>query len=558
MRAVEIRIHNFRSIKDAEIELAPYSLLIGPNNAGKSNLVDALRVFYENLKYDESRDFPKYPAEDQDVWIEIQYGPTEEELKQLKDEYRLPDGTFRIRKFLKSTEVDDEGKQRSGIYAYVEGKLSGSRFYGAKNVQQGKLGDIIYIPAVSKLDEHTKLSGPSALRDLLTAVLKGVLATSRSYADLRTAFDNFGEKLKEEATSEGHSLARLEKEVSQEIVDWGTKFEIFINAVSPDELIKNLVGHRVLDDALGKALETTAFGEGFQRQLIFTLLKLAAQYQTPRPPAKKKEFAPQLTWILFEEPEAFLHPPQIRVLDESLRTYSKLTGQQVTISSHSPEFASRNVEDLPAIIRLSRENAVTQVGQVRSGDLGSLLQANQEVIEDLRRAGIEVDTDDAQVDMESIKYALWLNPLRCNAFFARRVLLVEGTTERGLFGYLVGQGRVRPKDGGVFFLDALGKWNIHRFMNLLGRLRVCHAVLYDKGGGGPRELAIEKGIISARNDFTTAIDSFEQDIEVFLGIPKATSAHRKPQHVMWFLTQDKIPDDRLSALCDKVQALIDA
>jgi hypothetical protein len=558
MRAIEIRIHNFRSIKDAEIELAPYSLIIGPNNAGKSNIVDALRVFYENLKYDDARDFPMYSTEDKEAWIEIQYKPTEEELSQLKDEYRFPDGTFRIRKFLQSLETDDEGKRRLGIYAYVEGRLSGSRFYGAKNVQQGKLGEVIYIPAVSKLDEHTKLSGPSALRDLLNAVLKGILSSSRSYVDLRTAFDTFGESLKQETTPEGHSLERLEKEISHEIEEWGTKCEILINAVSPDEIVKSLVSHRILDDALGKALDPSAFGQGFQRQLIYTLLKLAARYQAPRPPPRKKEFAPHLTLILFEEPEAFLHPPQVEVLDESLRTFSHVDGQQILISSHSPQFASRNVDEMPAMVRLCREGAITQVGQIRSKEMPNLLRANQEVLEDLKKAGVNIDAEDSQIDMESIKYALWLNPLRCSAFFATRVILVEGTTERGLFGYLLAHDRLNAKDGSVFFLDTFGKWNIHRFMNLLGGLRVPHAVLYDEGSRTAEDKAVEKGILSAQNEFTAAIDSFENDIEAFLGIPKATRPHRKPQHVMWCLMQDKIEEERVRALCNKVQALIEA
>jgi len=38
-----LRIHNFRSICDLEVRLSDYTLLVGANNAGKSNVVDALR-----------------------------------------------------------------------------------------------------------------------------------------------------------------------------------------------------------------------------------------------------------------------------------------------------------------------------------------------------------------------------------------------------------------------------------------------------------------------------------------------------------------------------------
>lgn len=91
MRAISLKVHNFRTCSDAEVRLCPYSLLIGANNSGKSNLIDAIRVFYEkDLKYDQSRDFPKYSTSDDEVWIELEFLPSKHELASLKEEYRTP------------------------------------------------------------------------------------------------------------------------------------------------------------------------------------------------------------------------------------------------------------------------------------------------------------------------------------------------------------------------------------------------------------------------------------------------------------------------------------
>jgi hypothetical protein len=194
MRAVNVAIHNFRSILHQSISLSPYGLLAGENNTGKSNAVDAIRAFYEKgLKYDEGRDFPKVQTDDADSWIEIDFKPTDEEFAELKEEYRLPDGTFRVRKYFQTTEKDAEGKTKTGIYAYVGGALSDSRFYGFTNVGQGKFGDVIHIPSVSRLDDNTKLTGPSPLRDLVSNVLKSVLAKSPAYGALKTSFEEFWE-----------------------------------------------------------------------------------------------------------------------------------------------------------------------------------------------------------------------------------------------------------------------------------------------------------------------------------------------------------------------------
>ena len=41
---------NFRSIRDAELELGPLTVLVGPNASGKSNLVDALQFLVDSLE----------------------------------------------------------------------------------------------------------------------------------------------------------------------------------------------------------------------------------------------------------------------------------------------------------------------------------------------------------------------------------------------------------------------------------------------------------------------------------------------------------------------------
>ncbi|WP_338023558.1 AAA family ATPase [Archangium primigenium] len=44
-------LRNYRSIESAEVELAPFSVLVGPNSSGKSNFVDAL-VLASELGFD--------------------------------------------------------------------------------------------------------------------------------------------------------------------------------------------------------------------------------------------------------------------------------------------------------------------------------------------------------------------------------------------------------------------------------------------------------------------------------------------------------------------------
>lgn len=558
MQILSITIHNFRSTEDCSFTLGDYSLMIGANNSGKSNVMDALRIFYEKgLKYDHNRDFPKFKTKDSEGWIEIEYQLTEDEHDNLKEEWRRPKSRLKVRKFLKTKEKGTDGKAKLGIYAYnQENKIADEHFYGAKNVQQGKFGDIIYIPAASKLDEHTKLSGPSALRDLLNDILKKLVKSSDSFKKLTTEFQTFSTKIKAEETEDKKSLSGLEQDITADIEEWGAAFELEINPVSESDIVKSLVSYKIIDKTLDERMEAAQFGQGFQRHLIFTLIRTAANYQTLSPSGKKKEFKPDMTVLLFEEPEAFLHPIQQSILCQSLKTISRTQGQQIFISSHSPHFVSHNSDDLPSIIRLNRDDDRTLVGQIDNYALEKIFSDNQEINDLVKDTRYDSETDDLKEEMEAVKYFLWLNPERCGMFFASRVLLVEGPTERVLFNFLFDTGQIKMPKGGVFILECLGKFNIHRFMNILGPFKVRHSVLFDADGGAAPHDKIKKLIEDSKNCYTGKIDTFPNDIETFLDVEKSKKPHRKPQHLMLKLKEKNIAKEKMDLLIEKINELI--
>ncbi|MBU1087150.1 MAG: AAA family ATPase [Candidatus Omnitrophica bacterium] len=551
MKAIEIAIHNFRSICDANISLDNCGILVGINNSGKTNVIDAIRAFYgKGVKFEKSRDFPLKGALDKESWVEIEFKPSIEELETLKDEYRSINGTFRVRNYLLSEQKDKEGKELSGPYAYVNGVLSQERFYGFKNVGQGKFGDIIYIPAVSKVDEYTKLTGPSALRELVNAVLSKVMEQSGAYQALSDSFSQFEGAIKTEKTTEGHSLQSIETDISKELSDWGAGFKLNINPVGVDDIIKSLINHEIIDQALNKTQPISAYGQGFQRSVIYTLIRVAAKYSSSKSVHKKKDFVPELTWILFEEPEAFLHPTQIGILNTDLRALVQSESSQVLLSTHNPIFATHSIRYITAICRLQREDCQTKIYQISPQNLNAVLTVNQQDAQAWHAAGIQTDPDDLLIDMESIKYALWLDEKRSSAFFAEKVLLVEGPTETALFSYMFDQGMLHNCKG-VFILDTIGKYNIHRFMRMFQEFGIRHYVLYDSDNG--RHAPIDVTIQAASNHFTMRIDTFHNDLEQFIGITPSTRKHRKPQHVMFQVANNKID---LNPLAAKINALL--
>ena len=48
MRLTSIKIENFRSCENTEVEFGDYTCLVGPNGAGKSTILSALNIFFRN------------------------------------------------------------------------------------------------------------------------------------------------------------------------------------------------------------------------------------------------------------------------------------------------------------------------------------------------------------------------------------------------------------------------------------------------------------------------------------------------------------------------------
>lgn len=567
-----IEVHNFRSIKDIKFYPEDYSVLVGANNAGKSNLITVLRIFYEdNIKFNKKTDFPKFETNDNESWTEIEYSLITDEYDLLKEEYKGPDNTLKVRKYLLSDKLKLDSKQ-SNIFAYENGKLSENLFYGAKNISQAKLGDLIYIPDVQKIDDTLKLTGPSPLREIIKFVMSKVVKTSESFDNLNDSFERFNSDFREERSKEGFSLNEFTGQINQDLKDWEIEFKLDINPLKTDHIIKNLVSHDIIDENLDKSVGVKNLGQGLQRHLIYTLLKLSSQYSDRNPP-KKKEFSPEFTLILFEEPEAFLHPQQQEILNSSLKTLSLGEEQQILITTHSSTFLSKNIEDITALIKLKRQLGSTNLYQVSEITQKAIIEQNSEMLDFLKEKCKDPDVDERikrkikrdfiddtseiqRMEEESMRYILWLDNERCCAFFADTVLICEGATEKIFIDYLIRNKWQYLTKNKIYVLDALGKYNIHRYMNLFNELGIEHSVLMDMDNNIGVHSLINQFIKDQSNDYTKKIDSFETDIEDFLGIPTPTRSDKKPLNVLWHYRKDKIPEDKIKALEKKINSVL--
>lgn len=562
MRICSVVIHNFRSIAHERIELPGFSMLVGANNAGKSNTINALRVFYEDLRWVKT-DLPRFERGDSESWIELQFQLSEEEVATLPEKYQDDQGCLCIRKYLQSS-VKTVSANQSNLYAVLNGNPEDNLFFGAKNIGQAKLGRVVYIPAVSYAQDSLKMTGPSPLRDVVTLLMK-----KASIGSAMTALSRAVEAFQTEAKKEDGFLRKIEGPVNREIKSWDIEFHLGVDGLSEDVIIKNLINYSLIERELDKTpISLDCLGHGFQRSLIYQLLRILPTLGDS-PQSERKEFNPDFTLILFEEPEAFLHPQQQELLADSLRKLGGAKGQQVLISTHSPLFIGRAADALKQIIRLQKLDRMTRVFQLSQADLDSVLNAGNSFISYLGDVVRDPDTpadkrqraqrlidhsppEAVAIEEDGFRYQLWLNSERSAMFFAQLVVIVEGESDKALLDYCLATEWTELKHKQLYVVDAIGKSNVHRCMALLGAFGIRHGVLLDADGGtNNHSLWNEYTETRCKNAYTAGVPYlFVDEMEAFMGIqvPPNTDGYKKPVIVLRALSNGAVAQDRIIEL----------
>lgn len=563
MKIRNIKIHNYRSIIDASIEAYDYTMLVGANNAGKSTIINALRTFYEDLKWSQE-DFPKVGSQDEESWVTLTFELSEDEWNGLADKFKegATGRLLTVRRYFRSNEREVRTNQ-SNIYAIINGKPESDLFYGARNVGTAKVGSVVYIPALTTPGDQLKTSGPSPLRNMLNFMLKRVVSKSVAYQELSAAFD----RLNEEARTENGFLSEISAPINDAIADWKVKLDMSVNPVGPEDISKSLVKYVFVDMILGNVpFELDRYGHGFQRSFIYELIKLAPSFKDATTPTKK-EFNPDFTLILFEEPEAFLHPGQQENMSYHLRRLGASEGQQVLVTTHSPIFVGKAADDIGQIVRVQRSDGTSRVFQPRREDIKEifgeglgLLGALQRFVNDpgvpdnqkkdaKRMVESTPPNEEIPLQEERFRYQLWLDSERASVFFADRVLLVEGPTEKALFNYLLARDWHDLTKYRTVVIDAVGKFNFHRFMALFKAFGVPHGVMIDDDQNKNHQAAINELIRASVNEFTlSAPFEFPTCLEAYLGLTVPPRDDKKPIEILKAVTSSAIAPERLDAL----------
>jgi predicted ATP-dependent endonuclease of OLD family len=113
-------------------------------------------------------------------------------------------------------------------------------------------------------------------------------------------------------------------------------------------------------------------------------------------------------------------------------------------------------------------------------------------------------------------------------------------SEKALIDCLIKEKKLSFENSRVYILNAGGKYDIHRYMNLFGRLGIKHSVLFDGDNNSDKHKKINEFIERNKNDFTLKIHQFDGELEDFLGVEEVNDHYKKPLNVMWHYRNNMI------------------
>lgn len=469
----KVHIKNYRSIENLELNLKKCSFLVGKNNSGKSNVLKAINlVLGEGFIKISLNDF--FNRDDTKViTIKLTFTQfTDVEVNNIKLLILYPvrvDGNYYSINDIKTNfEYSNEITMEVVISSTQTQKniyFGNIHYKYFSNDIRDAIVSTLYIPSVRDPSKLLKINDYSFLNKLLNKIYEN--ADGKKKEELAIILQDATEKCKELFVDYEMSLDGITKSI---IEHNGLKFSML--PTESKNIYKKL--DILLDDGFESELDFK--GSGIQSVVIISLFKLYSDLKIGQ------------GLLLIEEPESFLHPQANRHLAKVLSKFCNEENMQILIATHSPTYLqSANVQE---IILLNKKEGKTNHKQ------------------------IEIISDETKLKKE-------LNNSNLELFFADKVILVEGETEKILLPLLAKQVNENfdfdKKNFSI--IDVGSKSNLGIFIELLDKFDIPWISLVDNDFVNLSES--KKSLMSLNNKFAFGFDieteSKNRLIELFKG-----------------------------------------
>jgi predicted ATP-dependent endonuclease of OLD family len=284
MHLSKIRILNYRSCKDIEFSITKYSVIVGYNNAGKSNALYAIQWLFNPTSLGD-RDFNN-PDKDIEVFGVIE-GLNESFLSKLLPEHRERILPFITNEKLLIKRVLDHNNMTSkkGISLFVL-KDTDKDFLeaewtknptGIDNAIKAIFPDSIQIPAMSDaFEDSTKYATKTTMGQLVSKIIDGFKQKNETV--INSSLKTIKDLVCIDGSSRSDELEKIDSLVSKSISEIfpGISAKLHITLPTIDDIFKGAT-LKTIEDGCVRDLDT--LGHGTQRSIQMALIRSLRKYQ---------------------------------------------------------------------------------------------------------------------------------------------------------------------------------------------------------------------------------------------------------------------------------------
>ena len=442
MKLRELIIKNYGCIGENELRVVidDIIVLIGPNNVGKTTVLNAYESFAGSGVALDKNKFHKNstdsPIEISGIFSDI----TDEDKIQIGEKwiFNHPD----YNECIKYKYVWEKENTKGVKYSWNNEEEQWKK--GGMGGWDTKIASCIPVPI-----KINPLDSPEELQKQIIEILSEAIKEKSRCDDgrIKDLIDNLN-KIAEEVKKEIEDTLdittdKLEENMKNIFPDCKILIKPQAGKFEPEKIIAS-GSHIRIKDLEGNDYPLSSQGAGLQRTFLWSAIEAlseAGNYKKGK--TKINNDKPRM--LLIEEPESFLHPPAVRLAREALYKIAELDNWQVMITTHSPIFIDVS-KPHTTIIRVEKNEGATKIFSTEKAQF-------------------------SDKERERLQMIRNCHPTINEFFFANKVILVEGDTEQVTFSQV--------KEERVTIINCRGKANIPMFEKILNHFGVEYIAVHD-------------------------------------------------------------------------------
>ena len=518
MNIKDISIKNFRLLEDIKLNIEEdITLIVGKNNTGKTSLFEVVNMFVSEKNNFTFHDFSQSTYTQFEkcfgIFEELQKEADEEKKDELETSLLASMPSIQVKIQL---EYNKEKDSLINLSEFISDLDDAKNTAIIKLQYQSKDSIRLFISFVNRKEKEQKLiewlnenitsyyeikcyGGDNLIeenfkRKLLSILCFETIQASRKLDDTKsdknkTLAVGFSDYYRETNKDNNDDVKSLEKQLKETSIVLNEKYENILKELlgklklfgvephltipeivlqagfDPENILKNNIKYFYKQDNI--TLPENFNGLGYSN-LIYLVLKVVSFIEKFKKssPLNKSE---TLT-ILIEEPEAHLHPQMQQIFISQIKRTIKEKKEkegllvQVIISTHS-------------------SHIVTEAGIDVERSFERIRYFSKLYLKDEKRYKVEVkdfnDFKHKESDKETFCFLKqYMSIHRCDIFFADKVILVEGTTERILLPLMINKVAGNLNNEYVSIIEVGGAYTV-KFKELLKFVNVKSLVITD-------------------------------------------------------------------------------